>query len=104
MHLVLMTSCLFCVGATDGIGQHTATALAYNGATVLLHGRSQNRLDLTRQKILDIIPSAKLVTYCFDLQSIKGSKQLADAILTNHDNLDILINNAGKFPLVNCNS
>ena len=98
MHLRLFAY----LGATDGIGQHTATALAYNGATVLLHGRSQSRLEQTRRTILDIFPSAKLVTYCFDLQSIKGSKQLADAILTNHGNLDMLINNAGNFTIVDC--
>jgi len=36
------------------------------------------------------------MTYCYDLQTIKGAKQLADAILIDHDSLDICINNAGQ--------
>jgi NADP-dependent 3-hydroxy acid dehydrogenase YdfG len=38
-------------GATDGIGKGTARELARMGATVLLHGRSQEKLNAVRQEI-----------------------------------------------------
>ena len=35
-------------GATDGLGQALAHRLTTDGATVLLHGRDQEKLDRTR--------------------------------------------------------
>ena len=35
-------------GSTDGLGRRVAQELAADGATVLLHGRSQERLEATR--------------------------------------------------------
>jgi short-subunit dehydrogenase len=38
-------------GATDGLGRALARELALRGATVLLHGRSKQRLKETRREI-----------------------------------------------------
>ncbi len=38
-------------GATDGLGKRVASALAGRGATVLLHGRSRERLEVTFEHI-----------------------------------------------------
>ncbi|KAJ1421298.1 short-chain dehydrogenase-like protein [Ochromonadaceae sp. CCMP2298] len=84
-------------GSTDGIGQHTASKLAQAGATVLLHGRSPARLQATRELILKQCPDAQLETYCYDLQSMSATKQLAAEVLERHASLDVLINNAGVF-------
>ena len=41
-------------GATDGLGQALAHRLATDGATVLLHGRDQEKLDRTAAELRDI--------------------------------------------------
>ena len=40
-------------GATDGLGRALAQALAADGATLILHGRDQRRLDRTADDIGD---------------------------------------------------
>ena len=92
----------FVTGATDGIGQHTATRLYKAGANVLLHGRDWNKLHKTKEKILGEniqVEGSKqyLKCYCADLQSLSGTKQLAKEIIASNEKLDGLINNAGVF-------
>ncbi len=89
-------------GATDGIGQHTALRFAQQPdaapVRLLLHGRSEARLEATRQRILAAAPAARTVlvdTFCFDLQTIAGAKALAAAVSARCDALHVLINNAG---------
>lgn len=50
-------------GSTDGLGKQTALALARQGATVLLHGRNQQRLETTLRDIQDVTGERHLETY-----------------------------------------
>ena len=91
-------------GSTDGIGQHTALLLAKSGANVLLHGRSWDRLQKTKNFIneqldpeLRVLSNESIKCYCSDLQSLAGAKNLAIEILQSNGRLDGLINNAGVF-------
>ncbi len=79
-------------GATDGIGLVTAKRLAEGGRTVLLHGRSQEKLRAAAHEI-----GGNPETYCADLSRLEEVAELADAILSAHDRLDVLINNAGVY-------
>jgi NAD(P)-dependent dehydrogenase (short-subunit alcohol dehydrogenase family) len=82
-------------GATDGIGKGTAHELARMGATVLLHGRSQEKLDAVRQEIAAESASTRLQTYRADFSSLAEVRRLADQIVGAHPHLHVLINNAG---------
>jgi NAD(P)-dependent dehydrogenase (short-subunit alcohol dehydrogenase family) len=82
-------------GATDGIGKGTARELARMGATVLLHGRSQNKLDAVRQEIMAETASTRLQTYRADFSSLAQVRGLANQISSAQAHLDVLINNAG---------
>jgi NAD(P)-dependent dehydrogenase (short-subunit alcohol dehydrogenase family) len=82
-------------GATDGLGKATATALAQMGATVLLHGRDQARLDSARAEILTATGNDRLETYRADFSSLDDVRALAQNLLAQHPRLDLLINNAG---------
>lgn len=84
-------------GSTDGIGKHTALLLAESNALVLLHGRSYDRLERSKYDILAKYPSALLETYCYDLETIEETIKFCNDIKSKHENLDILINNAGVF-------
>jgi NAD(P)-dependent dehydrogenase (short-subunit alcohol dehydrogenase family) len=85
-------------GATDGLGRALARDLAGRGATVLLHGRSDARLEQTRTEILDAVDGAgedDVVCYRADFRSLDAVRRLAGEVERDHDRLDVLVNNAG---------
>jgi NAD(P)-dependent dehydrogenase (short-subunit alcohol dehydrogenase family) len=82
-------------GATDGLGKHVASALARRGATVLLHGRSPERLEATLEELRDQTSTEKVGSYLADLSSLAAVRDLADRVLSEYDRLDVLVNNAG---------
>lgn len=85
-------------GSTDGIGKITALKLAQQGATVLIHGRSEEKCEATLSDIRAQVKDAKLQSYTADLSSLQKIRQLAEHIHSDHASLDILINNAGVLP------
>jgi NAD(P)-dependent dehydrogenase (short-subunit alcohol dehydrogenase family) len=84
-------------GATDGLGKRVARELAAKGATVLLHGRSPERLEATLEEVRSQTNSQKVGSYLADLSSLAAVRDLADRILSEYDHLDVLVNNAGIF-------
>ncbi len=82
-------------GATDGLGKRVARELAGRGATVLLHGRSPERLGATLEELRRETGSEKLGSYVADLSSLDEVRGLAKQVLSEHDRLDVLVNNAG---------
>jgi NAD(P)-dependent dehydrogenase (short-subunit alcohol dehydrogenase family) len=77
-------------GATDGLGRGVAGALADQGHTLLLHGRSQERLDAVAGML-----STTVRTYLADLGSLKAVRNLTEELLEAEDRIDVLIANAG---------
>jgi NAD(P)-dependent dehydrogenase (short-subunit alcohol dehydrogenase family) len=77
-------------GATDGLGRALARAADESGATVLAHGRSEQRIADTLGELSD-----RARSYRADLSSLAEVKRLADEVLANEDRLDVLVNNAG---------
>jgi NAD(P)-dependent dehydrogenase (short-subunit alcohol dehydrogenase family) len=82
-------------GATDGLGRSVAQVLAAKGATVLLHGRSPERLEATLKELRSQSGTEKVNSYVADLSSLAAVRDLAERILSEHDRLDVLVNNAG---------
>ena len=82
-------------GATDGLGKRVARELAAKGTTVLLHGRSPERLEATLEELRGQTGSQKVGSYLADLSSLAAVRDLADRILSEYDRLDVLVNNAG---------
>ena len=82
-------------GATDGLGRRVAQVLAAKGAAVLLHGRSPERLEATLEALKSQTGSEKATSYLADLSSLAAVRDLAECILSEHDRLDVLVNNAG---------
>ena len=82
-------------GATDGLGRRVAARLAAGGATVLLHGRSRERLEKTFQGIREETGSERLRLYVADLSSLGDVRGLAGRVLSDEERLDVLVNNAG---------
>jgi NAD(P)-dependent dehydrogenase (short-subunit alcohol dehydrogenase family) len=82
-------------GATDGLGKRVAGDLAARGATILLHGRNREKGEAALQEIKVETGNAKLEYYDADFASLDAVRRLAREIQVDHDQLDILINNAG---------
>jgi NAD(P)-dependent dehydrogenase (short-subunit alcohol dehydrogenase family) len=86
-------------GATDGLGKAVAIALAKSGATVLLHGRANERLADVAAQILATTPSAEVRTYRSDFASLLEVANMAAEIRKREPRIDVLISNAGLgFP------
>jgi len=89
-----MTKTILITGATDGIGLLTAKTLAAAGHTVLLHGRSADKLAKAAKEV-----GGTSQTYSADLSRMADVHALAAAIRRDHDQLDVLINNAGVLKI-----
>lgn len=82
-------------GATDGLGKLVARDLAAEGATVLVHGRSEERAETAVREIREETGNDELRHYLADFSSLEEVRRLADEIRSEHDRLDVLVNNAG---------
>lgn len=83
-------------GSTDGIGKETALGLARKGAKVILHGRSESRLEATEKEFLseNIEVAGSVIGDFADFSSVR---RMAAEIRENYPDLNILINNAGIY-------
>lgn len=84
-------------GATQGIGKITATELAKQGHHIVIHGRSQTKLNEVRQEIINQSGNNNVETIVADLLSLNAIKQMASEMILRYDRLDVLINNAGAI-------
>jgi len=80
-------------GSTAGIGHAIATALAGEGASVIVNGRSEARVDEAMASIRQTHPRADLEPLVADLGGAEG----AGLALQRFADLDILVNNLGIF-------
>lgn len=87
-----MTKTILITGATDGIGLLTAKTLAAEGHTVLLHGRSADKLEDAAQEV-----GGTSETFRADLTRLDEVRTMAAAIRDRQGSLDVLINNAGVY-------
>lgn len=91
-----MPKTILITGATDGIGLLTAKTLAASGHQVLLHGRSQEKLENAVKEVDDTAES-----YLADLSRMDQVHALASAVREQHSQLDAVINNAGVLKIAN---
>jgi 3-oxoacyl-[acyl-carrier protein] reductase len=80
-------------GSTSGIGRGIATALAGEGATVIVHGRNPERAGETAALIRDAGGTAHIAMG--DLATDEGAAAVADAVAQATGGIDILVNNIG---------
>jgi len=82
-------------GATSGIGQVTAEALARRGMRVVLVARSAARASATIATIRERTGNAAVDYLLADLTSQAEVRRLATDFLARYDRLHVLVNNAG---------
>ena len=84
-------------GATAGIGEVTATALAAQGAEVIITGRSQQKARDTVQMIMTETGNEAVNYLLADFSDLQQVREMAEAFNAQHSQLDVLVNNAGAF-------
>ena len=80
-------------GSSRGIGKAIALNLAAKGVNIVLNGRDQERLDLTKTEVAKINP--RVHTVCCDVSIIEESQRLIDETIEVFGKIDFLINNVG---------
>lgn len=84
-------------GAGQGVGQGIAFALAAEGVSIAVAGRTQSKLDATVQAIEQRGGRAYAVE-C-DVKNAESMKACVDAAVRHFGRLNILVNNAQEVPL-----
>lgn len=79
-------------GSTSGIGEGIAHALAMEGASVIIHGRSGDRAQAVQAAIF--AAGGLCETVLGDLSIAREAERVAQEVLA-HGEVDILINNSG---------
>ena len=93
MELQLKDKKALVTGSTAGIGLAIATALAREGAQVVLNGRTPARVEAALAQVRKEVPGAKLSGVAADLGTAAGAAQLVAQV----PQVDILVNNLGIF-------
>ena len=93
MDLQLTNKTAFISGSTAGIGFATAKRLLQEGASVIINGRSTQRVEEAIKKLQQQVPGARVSGVAADFSKSEEVEQLLPKIET----ADILVNNAGIF-------
>ena len=80
-------------GSTAGIGFAIARALAREGASVVITGRTQDRVDNAARRIQQDIGDTKVSGIAADLARARGSAKCIEALPA----VDVLVNNLGVY-------
>ena len=93
MDLQLTNKTVLVTGSTAGIGFAIASLLAQEGASVVVNGRSQRRVEQAVQRIRTEGKDAQVAGIAADL----GTKEGVNLLIRDLPEVDILVNNLGIF-------
>jgi NAD(P)-dependent dehydrogenase (short-subunit alcohol dehydrogenase family) len=82
-------------GANTGLGYETAAALAAKGAHVVLAVRNIEKGKAAADLIARATPDAQVQLQELDLTSLDSIRAAANDLRSDHESIDLLINNAG---------
>ena len=81
-------------GASAGIGEATARALAAAGMRVAVCARRRERLDLLAARILSA--GGEVAVYGLDVTDAAAVRAMVDDVASRGGRIDVLVNNAGR--------
>ena len=84
-------------GATSGIGQAAAQALAAQGHEILIVGRNPAKTEGVAKQIREQTGNQAVHFLLADFSDLEQIRHLAEQVKTQFPNLDVLVNNAGAY-------
>ena len=81
-------------GGSSGIGLAAAHKFAEAGATTIICGRDQDKLDAACQEAKD--KGHAFVTYAVDIADMQDCDRFVQQLIADHGGVDFLVNNAGR--------
>ncbi|XP_044269306.1 dehydrogenase/reductase SDR family member 7 [Tribolium madens] len=91
---------VFITGASSGIGEHTAKALAKHGVRLVLTARRPNELERVKTECLQLaknqLGDKDILVIPFDITDLSLHKGVFQQALSHFGTIDILVNNAGR--------
>jgi NAD(P)-dependent dehydrogenase (short-subunit alcohol dehydrogenase family) len=93
MNIDLSGKTALVTGSTSGIGHAIAKGLAATGASVVVNGRTQAKVDAVAAALAKAVAGSKVRGIAADVSTAAGCKALVAAL----PQVDILVNNAGIF-------
>ena len=93
MDLELSGRLALVTGSTAGIGLAIASALAREGARVVVNGRTEARVQAALEELRALAPTAELHGLAVDLTTPEG----VSATVSAFPDVDILVNNLGSY-------
>lgn len=84
-------------GATSGIGEVAACALAQQGARIVFIARDRGRGEQLLRRLQELAPGASHAQHHANLSRLTEMKRVAEQIAANEPRIDVLINNAGAM-------
>ncbi len=84
-------------GATSGLGLATSEVLAACGASVIILGRDPAKTEGVRRMLTDRTGSDTISAAVADMGELASVRAAAEQILSTHDQLDVVIHNAGTL-------
>jgi len=91
----LTNNTILITGGTSGFGYEFASRLIDMGNTVIITGRDQAKLDLTKKKL------PLINTFKSDVSDPVAIKKLCSDVIAQFPSLNIIINNAGEMRKIN---
>ena len=82
-------------GATNGVGEKTAEALAAMGARVFVHGRNPEKGARTVAAIKESTGNHQVEFVESDFSDLDSVRDMAEQVKAKTNSLDVLVNNAG---------
>ncbi len=97
MDLELAGDSALVTASSSGLGKASATALAREGANVVINGRDEERLEAAREEIADLA-AGEVVTQQGDLTDKEDIEALVETVESEFGGLDHLVTSAGGPP------
>ncbi len=95
MDLQLRSKTAFISGSTQGIGFAIARQLLAEGASVIINGRTPDKINKALAALREEIPAAEVSGIAADFTDVNAVSELLQAL----PDIDILVNNVGIFDL-----
>lgn len=80
-------------GGGSGIGRDAALKMAHEGATVVIVGRTESKLEKVKSEGKSA--SGTIVSYILDVADYEAVQEMVADVIEKYERIDVLVNNAG---------